>query len=78
MDTLVERVFPDHFGLGVDETARRRIMDVSKVYSKSKGGNKDWIEDSEAKDEHSTPEIRQASERYLSGSYTELKEYGIK
>ncbi|KAL9190147.1 hypothetical protein ACHAXT_007358 [Thalassiosira profunda] len=75
VDTLIEKVIPDHFGVAVDEDARQRILDVSKKYSKGKGEEKDFVEDSETKDKHSTPEIREASDTFLSESYKELKQY---
>ena len=80
VDNLIETVIPTHFGVPVDDVARQRIMDVSKIYSKSKPGQghgKDWVEDSKTKDERSTDEIRVASEQFLKGSYTKLKEYNI-
>lgn len=78
VDKLIQSVFPDHFGIDVDETARQRILDVSKIYSKSKNGSKDWVEDSRKKDIRSTPEIRAASETFLSRSYSELKTFNLK
>lgn len=78
VDKLIESVFPTHFGIDVDETARQKILAVSQIYSKSKPGkSKDWVEDSEKKDIRSTPEIRDASEKFLANSYFELKKHSV-
>jgi len=79
VEKLIQTVIPNHFGVEVDEAARQRILDVSKIYSKSKdGGNKDWVEDSRRKDVGSTPEIRAAGEMFLSHSYSELRKLSVK
>ncbi len=78
IDQLLDNIIPNHFGVTVDEEARQRVLEVSKTYSKAKTktrGGKDWVEDSEKKEAHSTPEIRSASELFLSKSYSELKKY---
>lgn len=76
VDNLIESVFPKHFGIGIDDAARERILAVSQVYSKSKPGKtKEWEEDSEKKDFRSTPEIRLASETFLSKSYFDLRKH---
>ena len=77
IEKLIQDIIPNHFGVQVDEEARQRILDVSTVYSKSKGGNKDWVEDSERKEVGSTPEIRSASELFLSQSYAKLKKHSM-
>jgi hypothetical protein len=78
VDKLIESVFPTHFSINVDETARQKILSVSQIYSKSKPGkSKDWVEDSEKKEIRSTPEIRAASEKFLANTYFELKEHSI-
>mmetsp|Transcript_33824 Transcript_33824/g.60837 ORF Transcript_33824/g.60837 Transcript_33824/m.60837 type:complete len:475 (+) Transcript_33824:135-1559(+) len=78
VDKLIQSVIPNHFGIDVDEAARQRILDVAKTYSKSKTKTKDWVEDSRTKNIRSTPEIRDASETFLSDSYSELKKYNMK
>ena len=79
VDKLIAFVFPNHFGLEVDEVAKQKILDVAKVYSKSKTGTeKEWVEDSRTKMQLATPEIRGAAEAFLSKSYSELKKYNIK
>jgi hypothetical protein len=78
VDKLIESIIPNHFGINVDESARQNILTVSQIYSKSKPGkSKDWEEDSENKDNRSTPEIRAASEKFLSKFYFELKKHSI-
>jgi len=72
---LIQDIIPIHFGIKVDENARQRILNVSTVYSKSKNGDKDWLEDSSTKDARSTLEIRAASEKFLLHSYLELKKF---
>ena len=78
VDKLIQSVIPNHFGIVVDDAARQRILDVAKTYSKSKTKTKDWVEDSRTKNIRSTPEIRDASETFLSDSYSELKKYSMK
>ena len=77
MDKLITDVFPNHFTIGeeggLDEISRQRILDVAKVYSKSKDHDRNWKEDSAKKDASATPEIVEASDRYLSSSYAALK-----
>eukprot|EP00571_Detonula_confervacea_P010263 CAMPEP_0172298702 /NCGR_PEP_ID=MMETSP1058-20130122/1234_1 /TAXON_ID=83371 /ORGANISM="Detonula confervacea, Strain CCMP 353" /LENGTH=461 /DNA_ID=CAMNT_0013007989 /DNA_START=73 /DNA_END=1455 /DNA_ORIENTATION=- len=68
VDKLIQSIIPNHFGIDIDEAARQRILDVAKVYSKSKTDKKDWVEDSRKKDKRSTPEIRAASTTFLSAS----------
>ncbi len=75
VDKLITDVFPNHFTMDIDEAARQRILDVSKIYSKSGGRDKDWEDDSKRKDTDSTPEIARASEQYLTKSYRELKKH---
>ena len=79
VDKLIQSVFPNHFGIEVDEVAKQKILDVAKVYSKSKTGTeKEWVEDSRTKMQLASPEIRGAAEAFLSKSYSELKKYNIK
>lgn len=78
VDKLINGVFPDHFSLVVDDDARKRILNVSGVYSKAKvSTSREWVEDSEKKDKGSTPEIRDASKIFLSDSYSELRKHSI-
>jgi len=78
IDKLISKIIPDHFNIPIDDDAKERIQIVGGTYSKSKGGdNKVWVEDSKKKDDHSTPQIRSASDKFLSSSYTELKKYTI-
>lgn len=78
VDKLIQDVFPNHFSLKVDETSRQRVLDVAKIYSKSKTKAKNWVEDSKQKDKRSTPNIRAAADVYLADSYEKLKNYSIK
>ncbi len=73
IDKLLDDIIPNHFGVAVDEEARQRVLEVSKTYSKAKAHDVGWVEDSEKKVSHSTPEIRGASELILSKSYSDLK-----
>ena len=79
IDKLLDDIIPNHFGVTVDDKARQRVFEVSKTYSKAKTRSVDvnWVEDSEKKEAHSTPEIRGASELFLSQSYIELKKYSV-
>jgi hypothetical protein len=75
VDKLLDDIIPNHFGVAIDYEARQRVLKVSKTYSKAKNHGVDWVEDSEKKVAHSTPEIRGASELFLSKSYSDLKKY---
>lgn len=76
IDKLIDDIIPNHFGVEVDEEARARILDVSTKYSKSAhNGVKDWVEDSEKKENMATSKIREASELFLEESYNELKSF---
>jgi len=74
IEKLIRNVIPNHFGIRVDETARQHILNIAKIYSKSRTGDRDWAEDGGSKDARSTPEIRVASTKFLSRSYSKLKE----
>jgi hypothetical protein len=77
IDKLLDDIIPNHFGVLLDGEARQRVLKVSKTYSKAKNRSVDWVEDSEKKEAHSTPEIRGASELFLSKSYSDLKKYSV-
>ena len=77
IDKLLDDIIPNHFGVTIDNDARQRVLKVSKTYSKSKNQGVDWVEDSGEKEAKSTPEIRSASQLFLSQSYAELKEYTL-
>lgn len=77
VDKLIGEVFPKHFTIDIDDAARERILDVSKIYSKSNGRDLDWKDDSERKDTRATPEIVLASKKYLDRSYTDLAKHCI-
>ena len=78
IDKLISKIIPDHFNIPIDDNATQKIETIGGTYSKSKGGDgKKWIEDSKTKDDRSTPQIRSASDKFLSSSYTELKKYTI-
>ena len=79
IDKLLDDIIPNHFGVAVDEEARQRVLEVSKTYSKAKASARDagWVEDSEKKESNSTPEIRDASELFLSKSYSDLKKHSV-
>jgi hypothetical protein len=76
VDKLIEDVIPNHFGVEMTEEARQNILEVSKTYSKDKGRKKsEWSEDSEKKEKRASKEIRDASELFMTKSYTELQKY---
>ncbi len=55
IEKLIRNVIPNHFGIRVDETARQHILNIAKIYSKSRTGDRDWAEDGGSKDACSTP-----------------------
>ena len=77
IDKLLDDIIPNHFGVPIDDEARQLVLGVSKTYSKAKNRGVDWVEDSEKKEAQSTPEIRGASELFLSKSYSDLKKYSV-
>ena len=77
VEKLISSVIPDHFGIDMTVEGEANIRAISKTYSKSKGGEKTWVEDSQRKEVESTPEIREASDTFLAESYVELKRTSI-
>jgi hypothetical protein len=75
VDKLIGDVFPNHFTIDIDDAARQRILDVAKIYSKSKGHDLNWEEDSKRKVISSTREVQLASQTYMTNSYMELKKH---
>ncbi|KAL3781698.1 hypothetical protein HJC23_009916 [Cyclotella cryptica] len=76
VDKLISDIIPNHFGIEMTSDARQRILDVSKTYSKNKGPRKsEWEEDSEKKEDRATKEIKDASELFMTESYTELQKF---
>jgi hypothetical protein len=71
-------IFYDSFlpsiGVPVDAQARRRMEDISKIYSKGMRGEKQaFAGDTERKERLATPEIREASKVFLQSSYDALE-----
>jgi len=77
VDKLISYVIPEHFGIEMTDEEEANIRAISKTYSKSKGGEQAWVEDSQRKEVDSTREIREASDTFLSESYLKLKERSI-
>ncbi|EJK44402.1 hypothetical protein THAOC_37059 [Thalassiosira oceanica] len=77
VDKLISSVIPDHFGIEMTDEGKANILAISKTYSKSKGGEQTWVEDSQRKEVGSTPEIRDASDVFLAESYVKLKQRSI-
>jgi len=76
VDNLMDHILPDHFEVAMGNEERRRIKEVSGVYSKGRGdANREWEEDSEKKEEMATDDIREASSTFLRSSYQELEQY---
>ncbi len=73
VDKLIEYVIPVHFDIRVGDVERRRILEVSSIYSKSKSKSKEWIEDSEIKEKRATTRIQDASKIFLEKSYLALR-----
>jgi hypothetical protein len=71
-------IFYDSFlpsiGVPVDAEARKRMEDISKVYSKGMKGEKQaFAGDTERKERQATAEIREASKVFLQSSYDALE-----
>jgi len=74
VDKLITNIIPHHFKVPVVEERRKRIIEISGLYSKGKqhrGG--EWKDDSEAKNEMASSEIREASKTFLYPSYDSLQ-----
>lgn len=73
VDKLITDVIPNHFNVSMVEEQRERIIEVSGHYSKDKKhSGAEWKDDSERKEEHASPEIREASKTFLYPSYSAL------
>lgn len=66
--------FLPSIGYPVDAQARKRMEDVSKIYSKGmKGGKEEFTGDTERKERQATPEIREAAKIFLQPSFDNLE-----
>lgn len=66
--------FLPSIGFPVDAQARKRMEDVSKIYSKGmKGSKEEFTGDTERKERQATPEIREAAKVFLQPSYDNLE-----
>lgn len=79
-EVMIEHVIPHHFGLPVGEEQLERIEQISGVYSK--GGNrgnggansKAWKDDTEEKEDVSTPGMKSATTMFLQSPYLKMEE----
>ena len=76
IDTLINHVIPDHYGITMEEDAEENILTIGSKYSKGRGKNaKEWKDDTKKKDDAATPEVREASSLFLDRWYTKLEEF---
>eukprot|EP00546_Thalassionema_frauenfeldii_P001166 CAMPEP_0178938638 /NCGR_PEP_ID=MMETSP0786-20121207/26442_1 /TAXON_ID=186022 /ORGANISM="Thalassionema frauenfeldii, Strain CCMP 1798" /LENGTH=476 /DNA_ID=CAMNT_0020617379 /DNA_START=95 /DNA_END=1526 /DNA_ORIENTATION=- len=75
---LWEQVLPNHFQVKVTDEQVENMQSIAGVYSKGTAGRHGTFkDDTEKKDKKATPEMREASERFLQSSYEELLQYGF-
>lgn len=72
---LMDSIIPDHFNIPLNSEEKDRIMKISGIYSKGKGQIRSWKEDSHQKDKAASPEVKSASNLFLSESFMELEKH---
>lgn len=76
-DILMDDIIPNYFlpaGSTFGEREKENIRRVSGVYSKGHGKTKEWVEDSDKKEQTATDQIRQAASIFLQSSYDAFSE----
>lgn len=72
-DILVEDIFPNRFGLLINNEQRLRIRSIATMYSKASHGRaRPYVDDSNDKEHRATDAIREAANVFLSGFYRRL------
>jgi hypothetical protein len=77
---FLDKVFPKHFNVPLDQEAIDRVIKVSSTYSKNRGKQGDFKSDSEEKENKASEGIRKASSLFLEPSFNSLQDsrYNIK
>jgi len=76
VDRLKDDILPNHFLLGdLGDEEIERIDKVSGKYSKGRNTNKQWVEDSEKKENRASEEIKNAAELFLGDLYRQMSEF---
>jgi len=81
LNKLIEDVIPNHFHVPMTTERQQRIIEIGGRYSKGGGYFKrqeDWVEDSDKKENGSTPEMKEASEKYLYNLFKSLEDLPTK
>eukprot|EP00555_Chaetoceros_dichaeta_P014549 CAMPEP_0198271418 /NCGR_PEP_ID=MMETSP1447-20131203/49118_1 /TAXON_ID=420782 /ORGANISM="Chaetoceros dichaeta, Strain CCMP1751" /LENGTH=272 /DNA_ID=CAMNT_0043963997 /DNA_START=534 /DNA_END=1352 /DNA_ORIENTATION=- len=74
VDKLITNIIPNHFNVPMKEESRKRIIEVSGQYSKGKAHKAGvWKDDSAAKSDNASSELREASNIFLYPSYKSLE-----
>jgi len=81
-DAIWETILPQHFEIMFSEDAEsmvKRMKALSQVYSKGfrEKANKEWVEDSERKQERATSAIRAAAEMLIQPYFEQLELYNL-
>jgi hypothetical protein len=77
---FLDKVFPKHFNVPLDQEAIDRVIKVSSTYSKNRGKQGDFKSDSEEKENKASEGIRKASSLFLEPTFNSLQDsrYNIK
>ena len=77
-EILIDKLFPDHFGLPVGEEEKERVLSQFGVYSKrmKRKDPKEAKDDSAEKEKEASIEVRQAVNIFLNDSYGKLQLLG--
>lgn len=82
-EAIWETILPQHFKISFSEDTKsmlERLKGLSQVYSKGFRGraNKEWVEDSERKQEVATPAIREAAKLFIQPYFEQLQRHSKK
>ncbi|KAL7538136.1 hypothetical protein ACHAWF_006002 [Thalassiosira exigua] len=78
---FLDRIFPEHFRLEVEEAGRDRVLKVSGTYSKNRGrhGQGEFQPDSEKKEKNASRRVKDAARHFLQPTFEQLQdsEYNV-
>ena len=74
--SMKTKVIPDHFKVELSAAGRERIDAIGGVYSKARTPGKEWVDDSEKKQERASSKVVQASDDILRPVYNDMVKAG--
>ena len=76
VESMKTKVIPDHFKVELSAAGRKRIDAIGGVYSKARTPGKEWVEDSEKKEERASGKVVKASDDILRPVYNKMLRAG--